>query len=31
MEIHIAVEGHHDLSAQIYRQLRAGILPRLAR
>lgn len=26
MEIHIAVEGHHDLSGQIYRQLRAGIL-----
>ena len=26
MEIHIAVQGHHDLSGQIYRQLRAGIL-----
>ncbi|MEN8504283.1 MULTISPECIES: PLP-dependent aminotransferase family protein [Paraburkholderia] len=26
MEIHIAVEGHHDLLGQIYRQLRAGIL-----
>ncbi|MBB5422494.1 GntR family transcriptional regulator/MocR family aminotransferase [Paraburkholderia atlantica] len=26
MDIHIAVEGHHDLSGQIYRQLRAGIL-----
>ena len=26
MEIHIAVEGRHDLSGQIYRQLRAGIL-----
>ncbi|WP_144140542.1 PLP-dependent aminotransferase family protein [Paraburkholderia sp. BCC1884] len=26
MDIHIAVEGHHDLAGQIYRQLRAGIL-----
>ena len=26
MDIHIAVDGHHDLSGQIYRQLRAGIL-----
>ncbi|HEY4297144.1 MAG TPA: PLP-dependent aminotransferase family protein [Paraburkholderia sp.] len=26
MDIHIAVEGHHDLSGQIYRQLRAGIV-----
>lgn len=26
MDIHIVVEGHHDLSGQIYRQLRAGIL-----
>ncbi len=26
MEIHIALEGRHDLSGQIYRQLRAGIL-----
>ncbi|MFM0731572.1 PLP-dependent aminotransferase family protein [Paraburkholderia sediminicola] len=26
MEIHIAVEGRHDLSGQIYRQLRAGIV-----
>jgi GntR family transcriptional regulator/MocR family aminotransferase len=26
MDIHIAVKGHHDLSGQIYRQLRAGIL-----
>ncbi|WP_341318246.1 PLP-dependent aminotransferase family protein [Paraburkholderia sp. IMGN_8] len=26
MDIHIAVEGRHDLSGQIYRQLRAGIL-----
>ncbi|MBB5444524.1 MULTISPECIES: PLP-dependent aminotransferase family protein [unclassified Paraburkholderia] len=26
MDIHIALEGHHDLSGQIYRQLRAGIL-----
>ncbi|NML34397.1 MocR-like pyridoxine biosynthesis transcription factor PdxR [Paraburkholderia antibiotica] len=26
MDIHIAIEGHHDLSGQIYRQLRAGIL-----
>ncbi|MGF6916980.1 PLP-dependent aminotransferase family protein [Paraburkholderia sp. 40] len=26
MDIHIAVEGNHDLSGQIYRQLRAGIL-----
>jgi GntR family transcriptional regulator/MocR family aminotransferase len=26
MDIHLAVEGHHDLSGQIYRQLRAGIL-----
>ncbi|MGF6934217.1 GntR family transcriptional regulator/MocR family aminotransferase [Paraburkholderia sp. UCT70] len=26
MDIHIAVEGHHDLSGQIYRQLRGGIL-----
>ncbi|HZZ09196.1 MAG TPA: PLP-dependent aminotransferase family protein [Paraburkholderia sp.] len=26
MDIHIAVEGRHDLAGQIYRQLRAGIL-----
>ncbi|MFC0400340.1 PLP-dependent aminotransferase family protein [Paraburkholderia rhizosphaerae] len=26
MEIHIAVEGRHDLAGQIYRQLRAGIV-----
>jgi GntR family transcriptional regulator/MocR family aminotransferase len=26
MDIHIAVEGHHDLAGQIYRQLRAGIV-----
>ncbi|CAE6717422.1 PLP-dependent aminotransferase family protein [Paraburkholderia aspalathi] len=26
MDIHIAVDGRHDLSGQIYRQLRAGIL-----
>ncbi|ACC73623.1 PLP-dependent aminotransferase family protein [Paraburkholderia phymatum] len=26
MEIHIAVEGRHDLAGQIYRQLRAGII-----
>jgi GntR family transcriptional regulator/MocR family aminotransferase len=26
MDLHIAVEGRHDLSGQIYRQLRAGIL-----
>jgi len=26
MDIHIAVQGQHDLSGQIYRQLRAGIL-----
>lgn len=26
MDIHIAVEGHHDLAGQIYRQLRSGIL-----
>ncbi|WP_345815986.1 PLP-dependent aminotransferase family protein [Paraburkholderia sp. PREW-6R] len=26
MEIHISIEGRHDLSGQIYRQLRAGIL-----
>ena len=26
MDIHIAVEGRHDLAGQIYRQLRAGIV-----
>jgi len=26
MDIHIAVEGRHDLAGQIYRQLRAGII-----
>ena len=26
MEIHISVEGRHDLAGQIYRQLRAGIV-----
>ncbi|MBN3761718.1 PLP-dependent aminotransferase family protein [Burkholderia sp. Ac-20365] len=26
MEIHISVEGRHDLAGQIYRQLRAGII-----
>ncbi|MFM0723975.1 PLP-dependent aminotransferase family protein [Paraburkholderia strydomiana] len=26
MDIHLAVEGHHDLAGQIYRQLRAGIV-----
>lgn len=26
MDIHISVEGRHDLSGQIYRQLRAGIV-----
>src|SRR5580698_7181152 len=26
MDIHITIEGHHDLSGQIYRQLRAGIV-----
>ncbi len=26
MEIHLSVEGRHDLAGQIYRQLRAGII-----
>src|SRR5580698_9219787 len=26
MDIHIAVEGRHDLAGQIYRQLREGII-----